>query len=184
MFGMRQSPASLRGRSILALSTIALLALSFYPALAQAQSSAGLQYEDAPPTVPGHTGGSDANDKEPSAQKANTGGGGGGGGSNSTGGGAAKGGSSDKAGNAVRDNGGHGDQQGSQGNRANEDSGGAPQGAQVGVPASTSEDDGSSPLVPILIAIAVLAAISIGVVVMRRRRQDTSPGSPASPEAG
>jgi cobalamin biosynthesis Mg chelatase CobN len=181
MLGMRQSPAPVRGRSILALSAAALLALSFLPAFAQAQSSAEVEYQDAPPTVPGHTGGRDAKDKEPSANKANTGGGSGGG-SNSPGGGSAKGGSSDKTGNAARDNGGYGDQQGSQSGRANKDSGGA----QVVVPASTSEDDGgSSPLVPILIAIAVLAAISIGVVVMRQRRgHDASPGSPASPKAG
>ncbi|HYP56059.1 MAG TPA: hypothetical protein VEQ41_07150 [Solirubrobacterales bacterium] len=44
--------------------------------------------------------------------------------------------------------------------------------------------DSSSPLVPILIALAVLAAISIGAVAMRRRRNDGDPGAPASPEAG
>ena len=42
---------------------------------------------------------------------------------------------------------------------------------------------GSSPLVPILIAIAVLAAISIGVVMMRQRRQRRGPGSSVSPKA-
>jgi cobalamin biosynthesis Mg chelatase CobN len=45
----------------------------------------------------------------------------------------------------------------------------------------SSGDDGSSPLVPILIAIAVLAAISIGAVVMRQRRQGDS-GGQASPK--
>lgn len=49
---------------------------------------------------------------------------------------------------------------------------------------ASSEDDGGSPLVPILIALAVLAAISIGAVVMRRRREDADPGSPVSPNAG
>jgi hypothetical protein len=49
-------------------------------------------------------------------------------------------------------------------------------------PTSTDDDGGSSPLVPILIALAVLAAISIGAVAMRRRR-DSDPGSPVSPEA-
>ena len=46
--------------------------------------------------------------------------------------------------------------------------------ARTGQPASartSSDDGGSSPLVPILIAIAVLAAISIGVVMIRQRRQ-------------
>ena len=43
---------------------------------------------------------------------------------------------------------------------------------------------GSSPLVPILIAIAVLAAISIGAVVYRQRRQGSGgTGSPVSPNA-
>lgn len=50
--------------------------------------------------------------------------------------------------------------------------------------ASHTDDGGSSPLVPILIAIAVLAAISVAVVMIRQRRQ--RPGGPkptASPEA-
>jgi cobalamin biosynthesis Mg chelatase CobN len=47
---------------------------------------------------------------------------------------------------------------------------------QSGKPASSSSG-GSSPLVPILIAIAVLAAISIGVVLYRQRKGDSGPGS-------
>ena len=53
-----------------------------------------------------------------------------------------------------------------------------------------SDDGGSSPLVPILIAIFVLAAITLAVVLIRQRRQGDSsgegsgePGAPASPEA-
>lgn len=149
---------------------------------AQAQSSAEVEYQDAPPTVPGHAGGSDAN-REPSAHKANSGGGGGG--SGAAGGGSGKGGSSDKAGNGP---GGEGGRQGSQGQHRDggSDATGPGQGAQAAAIEPASEDDGgSSPLVPILIAIAVLAAISIGVVVIRQRRgQDASPGTPASPEAG
>jgi hypothetical protein len=52
--------------------------------------------------------------------------------------------------------------------------------------ASSESDDGSSPLAAILIAVAVLAAISIGVVVMRQRRRDEAgpdAGSPAAPKA-
>jgi cobalamin biosynthesis Mg chelatase CobN len=42
----------------------------------------------------------------------------------------------------------------------------------------------SSPLVPILIAVAVLAAISIGAVIYRQRRQDSGgSGSAVSPNA-
>ncbi len=49
--------------------------------------------------------------------------------------------------------------------------------------AGDSSDGGSSPLVPILIAVAVLAAISIGYFYYRQRRQD--PGSTvSSPKAG
>ena len=55
---------------------------------------------------------------------------------------------------------------------------------QSGVKTSkSSEGGGSSPLVPILIAIAVLAAISIGVVMIRQRRQRRGPSATASPEA-
>jgi hypothetical protein len=181
MFGMRQSPARLRGRSILALSTMALLALGCcLPVLAQAESSARLEYQDAPPTVPGHTA---ANDKESTAHKA-TAGGGSGGDTGSPGGGSAKDGSSDKT--AGAGDGGGGDQQGSQGDRTGKASGNGKQSAHSDAKPSASEGEGgSSPLVPILIAIVVLAAISIGVVVMRqRRRSDPSSGSPVSPEAG
>lgn len=50
-------------------------------------------------------------------------------------------------------------------------------------PAAETDDGGSSPLVPILIAVALLAAISIGYFLYRQRRQ--GPGSPvSSPKAG
>lgn len=50
-------------------------------------------------------------------------------------------------------------------------------------PAAETDSDGSSPLVPILIAVAVLAAISVGYFLYRQRRQ--GPGSPvSSPKAG
>lgn len=50
-------------------------------------------------------------------------------------------------------------------------------------PAAETDSGGSSPLVPILIAVAVLAAISIGYFVYRQRRQGS--GSPvSSPKAG
>jgi eukaryotic-like serine/threonine-protein kinase len=53
-----------------------------------------------------------------------------------------------------------------------------------GVHASKSSDGGgSSPLVPILTAIAVLAAISVAVVMIRQRRQRRGPTAAASPEA-
>lgn len=46
-----------------------------------------------------------------------------------------------------------------------------------------SDDGGSSPLVPILIAIAVLAATSIAVVAMRQRRRRSGPDARVSAEA-
>ena len=81
--------------------------------------------------------------------------------------------------------------QGSEGGTDNPGSGagnaktGLGDGRQVATPAenaaSTSGDDSSSPLVPILIAIAVLAAISIGAFYYRQRRQGA--GSSVSPKA-
>ena len=57
-------------------------------------------------------------------------------------------------------------------------------GTSPGQNAAQSDDGGSSPLVPILIAIAVLAAISIGAVIYRQRRQGSGgTGSPVSPNA-
>jgi cobalamin biosynthesis Mg chelatase CobN len=51
--------------------------------------------------------------------------------------------------------------------------------------ASTSSGGGSSPLVPILIAVAVLAAISIGAVLYKQRRSDSGDsGASVSPKAG
>ena len=44
--------------------------------------------------------------------------------------------------------------------------------------AAATDDDSSSPLVPILIAVAVLAAISVGAVLYRQRRGDDSQFSP------
>lgn len=53
----------------------------------------------------------------------------------------------------------------------------------LAVAPAAETDSGSSPLVPILIAVAVLAAISIGYFFYRQRRQ--GPGSPvSSPKAG
>lgn len=50
-------------------------------------------------------------------------------------------------------------------------------------PAAETDSDGGSPLIPILIAVAVLAAISIGYFLYRQRRQGS--GSPvSSPKAG
>jgi hypothetical protein len=56
-------------------------------------------------------------------------------------------------------------------------------GDQAGASMSTEDDGGSSPLVPILLAVLVLAAISVGAVVLNKRRQRTDSGTSVSPEA-
>lgn len=88
---------------------------------------------------------------------------------------------------------------GTQGGQSNQGGGGGGQQAQNGSqdaagninaaqplatsPAETESDGGSSPLVPILIAVAILAAASIGYLVYRQRRPGS--GSPvSSPKAG
>jgi cobalamin biosynthesis Mg chelatase CobN len=50
-------------------------------------------------------------------------------------------------------------------------------------PAAETDSDGGSPLVPILIAVAVLAAISIGYFLYRQRRQGSG-STVSSPKAG
>jgi cobalamin biosynthesis Mg chelatase CobN len=156
----------------LLLSVLALLAFACFPVTAQAE----VQYEDEVPSVkvpPNHKkpqhGGS-----EPEAEISNKnpqhsqGSGGSGGGS----GGGSPGGSSSGAGNNPSTGGGHGDNQSDSGNGSPGGKGsGAPHAGQTaGAPVSSSEGS-SSPLVPILIAVAILAAISIGAVAYRQRRQ-------------
>ena len=77
------------------------------------------------------------------------------------------------------DGGGTGQSSPGKGATADQGSAGLTQGQPVSN--ASSDDGGSSPLIPILIAIAALAAISIGAVVFRQKRQ--SPGSPISPKA-
>ena len=186
MFGMRQVSARSAGRSIFALSVLALLALGCFPVLAQADSS-GIQYSDAPPTATGNH--SIPTRSEPPAHSSKTNGGaaapavhhaG-----DSSGGGSSEGGSSTKSGNAsgAAKDGGTG-QQGSPGQGSTGNSKGHPANSAGGngESAPSQSDDGSSPVVPILIAVAALAAISIGFVMMRQRRRRGS-GVPVSPKA-
>jgi hypothetical protein len=136
--------------------------------MAHAEEATGPQYESEIPTVPTEEGSA------------------GGGGGHHNGGGSG-GGSPDAGGGSHT----------GQGNQAPNGNGGQPQSGSVGSgvalgegegssqpgenASTVSEDDSSSPLVPILIAIAVLAAISIGAYYYRQRRQD--PGSSVSPKA-
>jgi cobalamin biosynthesis Mg chelatase CobN len=149
---------------------LVVLALACFPGLAQANSS-GAQYESDLPNVPHpesspqpgeNPGGPDnpgGEDDEAQISENSPGGGAGGGG--------------DK---------GDSDGPGGEGNTspAAENLGHQRSELKEGTPASHS-DDSSSPLVPILIAVAVLAAISVGAFYYRQRRQGS--GSPISPKA-
>jgi hypothetical protein len=162
-----------------------VLALACCPALAQANSS-GAQYESELPNVPspesspggGENPGSPGGGENGKAHVSGATPGGGGGGNG-------KGGSGGPGGEGTAHQGNPGSEGG--GDRKTGDSG--PAGKQPGqgkpqlksaTPAAGSSDS-SSPLVPILIAVAVLAAISVGAFYYRQRRQDS--GSPVSPKA-
>lgn len=168
------------------LSVFALLAFLCLPTLAVAKDSAGAVYEEAVPTVPaGSSGAGGVNSGGQSAGDSDSSGS-----SGSSGGSATDGSSSDddKSGGAASGKGDGGNGQGSQAGGTSNRSG-VGEGHAIASPdrAAISHDGGSSPLVPILIALAVLAAISIGVVTMRRRNQDGGPGAKSgsfSPEAG
>jgi len=73
----------------------------------------------------------------------------------------------DTGGAAAKDGDRGSTRQGSPGAGSGRDTEGKQPGDQV---AAQQEDEGSSPLIPILIAIAVLAAISVAVVTWQRRR--------------
>lgn len=173
--------SKLARRGLVPLSVAALLAFALVPGVAVAE--AGIpQYRDAPPTVTGET-----RDSGPNTGS-NAGGGAGGGDQSATGGGSkdgakSKDGDGDGQGGGAAGGGGKGGGKGGDAAIAGGKSAGdgSPQTID---PENASSDGGSSPLVPILIALAVLAAISVGVVAMRKKREDADPGAPASPEAG
>lgn len=178
MLGMRHQIRHLAGRGLGLLSMSALLAFACFPVLASAADSSEIEYSDAPPpkiegkgprkkpaTSPGTSGGG----SEQSATR-----------SGSTGDpGSDRKSSTDESGGAPAQKDGDGKGGGPDVGKGDEVAG---QPQAIDVSPTSTDDDGSSPLVPILIALAVLAAISIGAVVMRRRR-DSEPGSPVSPEA-
>src|SRR5215213_8658072 len=175
------------------LSVLALLAMACFPVVAQADS-VGSVYENEPPDVPSEEkppkkhntddpnadasknpgGGATApDDSETGEDSENTGGVVAGGDQNSGGGTDGKAG--DDGGNGQRNpgNGSNGSQKVALG-----------EGSPVPLAAETADDGGSSsPLIPILIAIAALAAISIGAVVVRQRRQRGGSGGQVSPKA-
>jgi cobalamin biosynthesis Mg chelatase CobN len=164
----------------------ALLAFLCLPAFALAEDSSEVEYRDDPPTVTGkQSDGSHASSSGDGGAKS-------GGSKSSTAPGDSAG---EPAGESSQEGagaaaGGGGDGKGGSGGKPGDDGPAGKSDVGSGKPlatpgqASISHDSGGSPLVPILIALAVLAAISIAVVVVRRRRQGTPGGSTVSPEAG
>jgi len=184
------SRTSARARSsalllVLPLAVLAVLAFACSPALAHAEEATGPVYETEVPTVPqeqspggggghhnGPGGGGNANVSNSPGEQ------GSGGGNNP---GARSGDSHNGQGNQGSE-GNTGNPGGGTGNAKNGKTGlGESQQVKPGVNASSTEDESSSPLVPILIAIVVLAAISIGAFYYRQRRQGA--GSSVSPKA-
>jgi cobalamin biosynthesis Mg chelatase CobN len=158
--------------------------MACFPGLAVAEESSGAQYNvDPVPTVPEdegdgqskkNSGGSDPSDESAEAKGSNTPGGGGSGGDGSNPGGSG-------SGQGTQGPGGEDAQRADGSQAAGGDIAKAQSLKTTSSPVEASSDDGSSPLVPILIAVAVLAAISIGAFYYRQRRQ--GPGSTVSPNA-
>lgn len=190
MHGMRRHSTRATGALALwLLSASVLLALVWGGAVAHATDSSGIQYSDAPPTVtgdnppkesaggtsPARTSKADGGATAPRTDGSDP---------QSSGGKSSADDQSSSQGDKPTadddgDNGQSSPDAGSTGKRAQAQE----DGQQLAVPASSDDDDGSSPLVPILIAMLVLAAISAGVVLFRARRQDGEPGEPAAPRA-
>jgi hypothetical protein len=159
--------------------------MACFPGLAQAESSGGAQYESDIPKVPhaesspehqenpGDRSGSGENGKAKISET--PGGGGGGGGNGGSGGPGGEG--SNQQGSPAPGAGGKQNPDGS--GPAGNNPGQETQKLTGASPATQNSEDSSSPLVPILIAVAVLAAISVGAFYYRQRRSGS--GSPVSP---
>jgi hypothetical protein len=157
----------------LLLSVLALLAMALFPVAAQAES-AGSVYEPEVPTVPNETvpvhhtkvknpAGSEKSEGAHAGSSSSPGGSGGGGGN----GGHGQSGSNP----STEERGGTGT---AGGGKAGANGANTPKVPNQAISPPTGAKDGggsSSPLVPILIAIVVLAAITIGFVVYRQKRQ-------------
>jgi hypothetical protein len=168
------------GRSpLVLLSVLALLALACFPVLAQADSGT-IEYD---PSLPNDGGARQNENIAKSSESPNSGGaeapGGG------TGGGYAgqASQSSEGQGNANARNGGTGQGSPDKGNNPSGETKVQPA-APIAQSTPDSSDDGSSPLVPILIALAVLAAISVAALMIRQRRQRDGSSPSLSTKAG
>jgi cobalamin biosynthesis Mg chelatase CobN len=192
--GKRHLGAPRPGRYAALLVSVIALALVLFAVPAQAEectSSSCVQYN---PSLPSAEGGHTTKPHQQTPAKASKTGSGGGTASNPSGSGGSNEveetgeseSSREKGGAVPGRNGGSG--QGKPGGSANPSAtqtAQSPSQTASGKPVSHSDDGGSSPLIPILIAIAVLAAISVAVVMIRQRRQRNSggPSAAASPEA-
>jgi cobalamin biosynthesis Mg chelatase CobN len=185
---IRRQRTRISGRSTLLLSSVlALLALACFPILAQAGSS-DVQYETALPNAGGKGPSQNEQIAETSeSPKSN------GGAEAPTNSGSTNSGDGSYTGE-VPSGSGEGANAGNNGGtgQGSPDKGTTPgdkAGVQTAAPLTdstpaSSDDGGSSPLVPILIAILALAAISIAVVVIRQRRQHDGSSSSLSTKAG
>jgi hypothetical protein len=169
------------GRSaLLLLSVLALLALACFPVLAQADSGT-IEYD---PSLPSDGGAKQNENIAKSSESPPTGGA-----EAPAGAGTGEGyaeqapPSSEGQGNANTGTGG-GTSQGSPDKGNNPPTGTKVQPAAPTVMPDAAADDGSSPLVPILIGAAVLAAISIAALMIRQRRQRDGSSPSLSTKAG
>jgi len=194
MIQTRRHQARRSGHSTFGLlSVLALLALACFVPVAQASEATGIEYNDAPPTATGIPQTHNTHPSEPPAKSSNAetggataGGAGGGNGSNGSGsGGAGSGGGSASGLNpSTAGEGGTSQANPGKGSTVSPQTGSAAKSKPQSTAPASSSDGGSSPLVPILILLAVLAAISIGALVIRQRRQNSDgPGAAVSPKA-
>jgi cobalamin biosynthesis Mg chelatase CobN len=207
----RQARSSARSFFLLP-SVLALLALALFPVSAFAGNSGETVYETEIPSVTSepsaggtekspthHNAHNTGNGESGRATGSNAGGGEGTSAGSEAGGGSSEGhkkgksSSQEEEGNpstGAGGNGGNGNKPGGGANSGGSE-GSISAGEKAGGPSTSatnasSSSGGSSPVVPILIAVVVLAAISIGVVLYRQRKsgQDGSDGRVSSPNAG
>jgi len=183
MFGTRLQRSGRVGRGYALLLSVLALALACSPAVAQAippDYEEGIPTPDGQPKTGHESPANSSNLNGGATAPSNSGGSTGSGSSGSSGGSSSDSSSRDGEGGGAAGSGGdYG--QGSPGLAAAGGIDPAKKLSQANVTTSGEEGDGgSSPLVPILIAIAVLAATSIGALLVRQRRQR---GGSLSPEA-
>jgi cobalamin biosynthesis Mg chelatase CobN len=163
--------------------------MACFPGLAAAEENSGIQYETDVPTIPDNESSNIPSKKDPGDSKASDESDSNASDSTSPGGAATDGGDDSGTGGSAPSGQGN---QATGGDEGKASDGSKPAGGEVGkaqpiqtvssaAERSTGDDGGSSPLVPILIAVAVLAAISIGAYYYRQRRQ--GPGSTVTPNA-